>query len=182
MTRSRIGHGNRRRTWCTARPHCPRYRPALTVCLSENASEALNEYLEGIGGRDKLFEDSANALKNKKRARPSSSTPQASGKRTKRNGEHPAESDAPLSARAATWKPPPGSWEDHIANLDACEDEESGKLMVYLSWKNGQKTQHTTNVIYQRCPQKVCRISHIIIISQSRRLTHARCCNSTSGM
>lgn len=43
-----------------------------------------------------------------------------------------------------------------MANLDACEDEESGKLMVYLSWKNGQKTQHPTNVIYQRCPQKVC--------------------------
>jgi chromobox protein 1 len=41
-------------------------------------------------------------------------------------------------------------------SLDACEDEESGKLMVYLEWKNGKKTQHPTSVIYQRCPQKVC--------------------------
>lgn len=124
---------------------------------SENASEALNEYLESIGGRDKLVEDSANALKNKKRSRPSSSsTPQPTGKRSKRNGDHPEDSDPPLTAKAITWKPPPGSWEDHVANLDACEDEESGKLMVYLTWKNGQKTQHPTSVIYQRCPQKVC--------------------------
>lgn len=136
--------------------------PRLTL-PRENASEAVNEYLEGIGGRDKLFEDSANALKTKKRGRPSSSsTPQASGKRSKRNGDHPGDTEPPLSARAATWKPPPGSWEDHIANLDACEDEESGTLMVYLTWKNGQKTQHTTNVIYQRCPQKVCHARYLI--------------------
>jgi chromobox protein 1 len=127
----------------------------LTPISSENASEALNEYLASIGGREKLFEDTANALKNKKRGRPSSATPQASLKRSRKNGEHPADSEPPLSAKAATWKPPPGSWEDHVASLDACEDEESGKLMVYLTWKNGQKTQHATNVIYQRCPQKV---------------------------
>lgn len=127
----------------------------LTYVPRENASEALNEYLESIGGRDKLFAETAQALKTKKRGRASSSTPQTSGKRSKRNGDHPADSEPPLSAKAATWKPPPGSWEDHIAQLDACEDEETGKLMVYLTWKNGQKTQHETSVIYQRCPQKV---------------------------
>ncbi|KAG7286060.1 hypothetical protein NEMBOFW57_008363 [Staphylotrichum longicolle] len=133
--------------------------------LVENASEALNEYLESIGGRDKLFEDSANALKNKKRSRPSSSsTPQPTGKRSKRNGDHPEDSDPPLTAKAITWKPPPGSWEDHVANLDACEDEESGKLMVYLTWKNGQKTQHPTSVIYQRCPQKMKQNDVIAVI------------------
>ena len=107
-----------------------------------------------------MFEDSASALKNKKRGRPSSSTPQANGKRSKRNGTHPEDTEPPLSAKAVTWKPPPGSWEDHIANLDACEDEDSNSLMVYLTWKNGQKTQHTTSVIYQRCPQKVCCIPY----------------------
>ncbi|KAK3295135.1 uncharacterized protein B0H64DRAFT_394344 [Chaetomium fimeti] len=126
--------------------------------LIDNASDALNEYLQSIGGRDKLYEDSANALKNKKRGRPSSSTPQASGKRSRRNGDHPADEEPPLSAKAVTWKPPPGSWEEHIDHLDACEDEVSGNLMVYLTWKNGHKTQHSTKVIYQRCPQKVCYV------------------------
>jgi chromobox protein 1 len=60
-----------------------------------------------------------------------------------------------VTAQKATWKPPAGSWEDQIKDLDACEDEESGKLMVYLTWINGQKTQHETSVIYKRCPQKV---------------------------
>lgn len=146
---------------------------------SANASEALNEYFLSIGGREKLLEDTTNALKGKKRSRPStSSTPQASGKRSRRNGDHPADSEPPLSAKAAVWKPPPGSWEDHVAHLDACEDEESGKLMVYLTWKNGHKTQHETNVIYQRCPQKVCECAGI---SDTRKLTHSRCYNSTRG-
>ncbi|GAB1315703.1 Heterochromatin protein one [Madurella fahalii] len=136
--------------------------------LTENASEALNEYFESIGGRERLFADTANALKSKKRNRQSSSTPQASEKRSKRNGNHPADSEAPLSAKAASWKPPPGSWEDHIAQLDACEDEETGKLMVYLTWKNGHKTQHETQVIYQRCPQKMLQFyeRHVRIIKR----------------
>ncbi|KAK4111433.1 hypothetical protein N656DRAFT_790496 [Canariomyces notabilis] len=135
--------------------------------LIENASEALNEYLESIGGREALIRETEQALKTKKRGRPSSSsTPQPGSKRSKRNGDHPADSEPPLSARAATWKPPPGSWEDHIAQLDACEDEESGKLMVYLTWKNGHKTCHETGVIYQRAPQKMLQFyeRHIRIV------------------
>ncbi len=131
----------------------------LVFSSSENASEVLNEYLETIGGRAKLFEDSAKALKTKKRSRASSSTPQAassgSGKRSRKNNGYQDDSEPPLSAKAVTWKPPPGSWEEHVAHLDACEDEESGSLVVYLTWKNGKKTQHSTQVVYQRCPQKV---------------------------
>ncbi|KAH6843133.1 hypothetical protein B0I37DRAFT_213037 [Chaetomium sp. MPI-CAGE-AT-0009] len=136
--------------------------------LIDNASDALNEYLESIGGRDKLYEDSANALKTKKRGRPSSSTPQASGKRSRKNGDHPTDEEPPLSAKTATWKPPPGSWEEHIDHLDACEDEVSGNLMVYLTWKNGHKTQHPTKVIYQRCPQKMLQFyeQHVRIIKR----------------
>jgi chromobox protein 1 len=133
----------------------PRLGFALTHPFRENASEALNEYLESIGGREKLLEETAKVLKIKKRGRPSSSTPQPAQKRSRRNGDHPADSDPPLSAKAAIWKPPPGSWEDHIAQLDACEDEVTHKLVVYVTWKNGHKTQHETSVIYQRCPQKV---------------------------
>lgn len=121
----------------------------------DNSKDILEEYLASIGGREALFAETTTALKTKKRGR-QSSTPQTSGKRSRReNGTHPADSDRPASAEAAVWRPPPGSWENDIADLDACEDEETGKLMVYLTWKNGKKTQHETPVIYQRCPQKV---------------------------
>ncbi|KAK4105271.1 chromo domain-like protein [Parathielavia hyrcaniae] len=142
--------------------------------LTENASEALSEYFESIGGRDKLYEDTANALKAKKRGR-ASSTPQASTKRSKRNGEHPSDTEPPASVKAATWKPPPGSWENHIVSLDACEDEESGKLMVYLEWKNGKKTQHPTSVIYQRCPQKMLQFyeQHVRIVKREHDMDSA---------
>ena len=121
----------------------------------ENASSILDDYLASIGGRDKLYEDPSIAMKGKKRGRPSSSTPSATGKRLKKTGEHPADTEMPATAKAVTWKPPAGSWEHEVAALDACEDEDSGKLMVYLTWKNGYKTQHETSVVYKHCPQKV---------------------------
>lgn len=37
-----------------------------------------------------------------------------------------------------------------------CQDENDGSFIVYLTWKNGKKTQHPKEVIYRRCPQKVC--------------------------
>ncbi|KAK3939073.1 hypothetical protein QBC46DRAFT_388748 [Diplogelasinospora grovesii] len=139
--------------------------------LRENASVVLEEYFERIGGREKLFEDTAKALKSKKRGRPSVGTPSSGGggKRAKKNSDQtstPADTPPPASAVIAKWKPPAGSWEDHIASLDACEDEDTGRLMVYLTWKNGQKTQHETSVIYARCPQKMLQFyeRHIRIV------------------
>ncbi len=125
--------------------HCPR---------RENASSVLEEYFAKLGGREKLFEETATALRGKKRGRPGSSTPTTNGKKAKKNG-HPLDEEAPRTARVEQWRPPAGLWEEHIAQLDAFEDEETGKLMVYLTWKNGHKTQHETSVIYKRCPQKV---------------------------
>jgi len=131
-----------------------------------DASEILKEYLEGIGGREKLSEQTQAALKTKKRGRPSSSAASIA-KRSKKNGDVDSDTSS-LAVRPALWKPPSGSWEDHIAQLDACEDEESGKLMVYLTWKNGHKTQHDTAVIYQRCPQKMLQFyeRHVRIIKR----------------
>jgi chromobox protein 1 len=103
-----------------------------------------------------MLEEVKQALKNKKRGRTDPDTPTSTTKRSRKNGTHPIESTPPATAQPA-WKPPAGSWEDDIADLDACEDEETGKLMVYLTWKNGHKTQHETSVIYKRCPQKVSR-------------------------
>lgn len=132
----------------------PPLLPLTRICR-QNASLILTEYLESIGGRDQLFAGNAAALKGKKRGRASTGGGAQAGKRSRKNGDHPSDEEPPQTARAATWKPPAGSWEDHIAQLDACEDEETGKLMVYLTWKNGHKTQHETSIIYQRCPQKV---------------------------
>lgn len=135
------------------------YADMPSLLYREGASERLKEYFIKIGGREKIFEAAAAAQKSKKRGRPSSNsgTPQvSSNKRSRNNGDHPLDSDEPQTAKNAAWKPPAGSWEEHIAQLDACEDEDTHKLMVYLTWKNGHKTQHTTDVIYKRCPQKVC--------------------------
>ena len=112
-----------------------------------------------------MFEEIKNGLKNKKRGRPSAGTPARAGKRSRRD-DHPRNSTPPATTRKAEWKPPAGSWEEEIASLDACEDEETGKLMVYLTWKNGHRTQHETGVIYKRCPQKVSKIRSCLIVFQ----------------
>ncbi|KAI1324369.1 hypothetical protein F5Y16DRAFT_381284 [Xylariaceae sp. FL0255] len=122
--------------------------------LKENATQVLEEYLESVGGRDKIIEESQTALKSKKRGRPSAGSAAVNGTKRRRNESHPDSATPPASATKA-WKPPAGSWEDDVESIDACQDEQTGKLVVYLTWKNGRKTQHDTKVIYQRCPQKM---------------------------
>ncbi|GJC96636.1 Chromo domain-containing protein [Colletotrichum higginsianum IMI 349063] len=138
--------------------------------LKEGASEILEEYLRKLGGREALFEEKSKAKSTKKRGRPSgaSSTPSATGKRSRHNG-HPSESTPPASAREAkskAWTLPSGSWEEEVESIDACEDEESGSLIIYLNWRNGQKTKHSKEVVYKRCPQKMLQFyeRHIRII------------------
>lgn len=111
----------------------------------------MEEYLKKIGGREAIFEQSEKAARGKKRGRQPGSQP--ASKRARNNGVHPAETAPPATKKK--WTPPSGSWEDDIENIDACEEEGSGKLVVYLNWKNGQKTKHETTVIYKKCPQKV---------------------------
>lgn len=149
----------------------------------ESASDVLEEYLESIGGRDKVFEDVDKALKTKKRGRqPGSSTPNAApAKRSRKNGTHPADTTPPASAKEAEWKVPTGSWEDAVESIDACQDEEKGDLIIYLTWKNGKKTQHPKEVIYRRCPQKV----GVLLLICQRRTQHTdmlmhRCFASTN--
>lgn len=62
---------------------------------------------------------------------------------------------------------PSGSWEEDVESIDACQDEVSGALVIYLNWKNGQKTKHPTEVVYKRCPQKV---SSPIVYSRGQTL------------
>ncbi|RCI15766.1 hypothetical protein L249_2755 [Ophiocordyceps polyrhachis-furcata BCC 54312] len=140
--------------------------------LRESASEILVEYYKRIGGRDSIFEESQAASRGKKRGRGATGTP-ASTKRPRKNGLHPADSTPPASAKK--WNPPAGSWEDEIESIEAFEDEGSGKLAVYLIWKNGKKTKHDTSVIYKKCPQKMLQFyeRHVKIIRDDNQATAA---------
>lgn len=139
--------------------------------LTENANDILEAYLEAHGGEEKILEDSEKGIKGKKRGRPPAGAA-AAGKR--RKADHPGNSTPPVSTKV--WKPPAGSWEDDVDTIDACHDENSGKLIVYLTWKNGQKTQHETKVIYQRCPQKVSLgKTHMGQLYTPRKTTDASC-------
>lgn len=137
-----------------------------SVVPRENAAEILSEYLASVGGRDKIFEETDEAKKSKKRGRPTGGGTPTSGKRSKRDS-HPGSETPPASASAQkSWKTPAGSWEEHVASIDACHDENTGKLVVYLTWKNGNKTQHGTETIYTRCPQQMLRFyeRHVKIV------------------
>ncbi|KAF7553857.1 hypothetical protein G7Z17_g3350 [Cylindrodendrum hubeiense] len=138
--------------------------------LKESAEEILDIYFDSIGGRDKIFEESTKAAKTKKRRRTTNGgTPSTTTKRSRHNGVHPAETTPPATAKK--WSPPAGSWEDEIETIDACEDEGSGKLIVYLIWKNGQKTKHNTDIIYKKCPQKMLHFyeRHVKIIRDEKK-------------
>lgn len=121
----------------------------------ETASEVLDEYLEKVGGRQAVIDETARAAQTKKRGRQSSGANAGEAKRRRKSENHPRSTTPPATAKK--WGPPSGSWEDEIEDIDACEEESSGKLMVYLNWKNGQKTKHETAVVYKKCPQKVSR-------------------------
>ena len=122
----------------------------------ENASAILDAYLDSVGGRDAIFAETAKVENTKKRGRKSVGESTASKKaRKEKDKDHPATLSPPASAKAAKWKPPPGNWDDQIREVDAAQDETTGKLVVYLTWDNGQKTKHPTETVYKRCPQKV---------------------------
>lgn len=163
-------------------------RPANEKPRREGAEVILERYLAEHGGRDQIIQDTEEAVKTKKRGRKSAGA--EPNKRSRRNG-HPADTTPPAgAARAGAWQPPAGSWEDHIDSIDACEDEATGKLVVFLNWKNGKKTKHPTEVVYRRCPQKV---GHAPLLSdrepRNRRGVSSklanwmyRCCDSTKTM
>ncbi|KAH7367633.1 heterochromatin protein one [Plectosphaerella cucumerina] len=138
--------------------------------LIEGAAEILEEYYKTHGGKDTIIEQSGRAKSGKKRPRGSTGGPAPAGAKRRRNGA--ANGSPPASGTANAWKPPSGSWEDEIETIDACEDEESGKLIVYLNWKAGHKTKHTTDVIYKRCPQKMLQFyeKHIRIIKNAQEV------------
>ena len=136
------------------------YWAVLIIVLSATATKVLDEYLSSIGGKEAVlaaWENKKGEKKGKKRGRPSTGAdgPNGSAKKTKKIG-HPAATTPPSSAKAAEFKPPTGSWEEDVVGIDACEGPE-GAIVVYLTWKGGQKSQHPTAQVYKRCPQRVSK-------------------------
>jgi len=164
------GEPSVRRSWLRSR--CCHWYFVLTVVLflffrRGSASAILEEYFESIGGRDKLYDETSKALKTKKRGRPAASTPSGtSAKKARKNGDHPADSDPPAALTKKQWKPPAGSWENDVQTVDMYRDE-NGNLMIYLTWKNGEKTQHAAKQAYQRCPQKVFPLEDLSVRCRS---------------
>ena len=155
MTRHRTAHGSQRRICCD---HPPSGQYYLTnIIHRETASKILTEYLAGVGGKEALLEEWADkkekAKGGKKRSRASTGTEtNGTGKKGKKG--HPKDASPPVSALKAEWKPPTGSWEEHVTGIDACEGSDNN-VVVYLTWKGGHKTQHPLAAVYKRCPQKV---------------------------
>ncbi|KAJ6436619.1 chromobox protein 1 [Purpureocillium lavendulum] len=116
---------------------------------------ALEEYFDQVGGREKIWKESEITTSRKKIARGPRSNFSTAGKT----------SNMP-STTAAEWTPPAGSWEDEIDSITGFDDENGGKLTVYLAWKNGKKTRHTTTVVHSKCPQKMLQWyeKHVVII------------------
>ncbi|RDW85495.1 hypothetical protein BP5796_03820 [Coleophoma crateriformis] len=132
----------------------------------ETASEMVETYMNSIGGREALLEafnrkKAAGSMK-KKRGRQSNGAIDKEHKKAKKNG-HPASSTPPASVDLSNFKPPPGNWEDQVVGIDACEGTQ-GNIQVFLTWKNGAKTQHHLDIVYRRCPQKMLKFyeSHLV--------------------
>ncbi|KAH8816062.1 hypothetical protein F5884DRAFT_207431 [Xylogone sp. PMI_703] len=135
----------------------------------QTASKILNDYLEKVGGRDHLFEEweekRAKAKSAKKRGRPRADTKEESANGSKRGRKrHPASTSPPASSsKSGSFKPPSGSWEDEVVEIDACEGHD-GKITVFLTWEGGHRTQHPASQVYHRCPQKMLKFyeSHLV--------------------
>lgn len=126
----------------------------------ETAPQILNDYLASLGGKEAIMEAHEEKLeaakKGKKRARSSTGvdTPSNGTKRGRKGkNDHPLDTTPPASA-SREFAPPTGNWEEEVRDIDACEGKD-GKPIVFVTWKNGNKSQHPLAQIYKRCPQKM---------------------------
>ncbi|EJT80636.1 heterochromatin protein one [Gaeumannomyces tritici R3-111a-1] len=124
--------------------------------LRGTADTILDDYLNKFGGMQGLYKAGEKATKGKKRGRPSTSGAPSSTKKSRANGGAAVDSDASETRKPGAWKPPAGSWEDQIDHVDMTRDT-SGDLIVWLTWKNGEKSQHKAQQAYTRAPQKMLK-------------------------
>ncbi|KAI8710619.1 Chromo domain-containing protein [Fusarium sp. LHS14.1] len=133
--------------------------------LKVAGDEILDKYFDTIGGRLEI-KRSTRAVKTKVRKRTITGTSTTKSTRFRQNYGHGT--DETFHMITSKWSPPSGLWEDEIEMISACEEDDDGKLIVYLIWKNGQKTKHDTKVIYKKCPQKMLQFyeAHVKIIEK----------------
>lgn len=136
----------------------------------ESAIDVVNEYIDGVGGREALAK--APKAGGKKRGRKSTNgadTPasvpgsqQKNGKRARKlESEDPKQEESPGPSQP---KLPPGNWEDLISTIDTMERQVGG-LYILLTFKNGQRIKQPASVVYKRCPQRMLQFyeSHLSI-------------------
>lgn len=157
------------------------YHARLTYNDRDSAPDILKAYHAEEGTRQSILEaweedGRPSQKKKKKRGRVSEGVNvSGSAKKAKKNG-HPRNSTPPASAKVKDFEPPQGSWEEEVVEIDAQQGEE-GSVLVYLTWRGGQKTSHPLPQVYKRCPQKVRDISDIKVKLAN---IQTRCWDSTS--
>ncbi|KAL3421724.1 Chromo domain-containing protein 2 [Phlyctema vagabunda] len=133
--------------------------------LMETATDIVLAYLEKHGGREAILEEfnakNTETATKRKRGRQSNGT--GSAKKPKKEISHPRSGSPPASLAEKKFTPPKGNWEEEVVGIDACEGGE-GKVVVYLTWQSGDKSQHPLHQVYKRCPQKMLKFyeSHLV--------------------
>lgn len=130
----------------------------------ETAAKMLNEYLASVGGKEQIFaqweekkaEDAAKKSKKRSRASSGVDTPTNGAKKGRKSKNHPLDTTPPRSNEHVGFVPPTGNWEEQVEGIDACEGAD-GKPIVYITWKDGNKSQHPLAQVYKRCPQKMLK-------------------------
>ena len=118
--------------------------------MREFDDDILKEYFAAIGGRPK---EPGRMAGTKRRVPTSKHDPDTTPKRLRRSKAHVT--DESLLATTEKWKPPSGSWEDEVEKIDGGEEDDNGKLIIRLIWKNGREAKHDAQVVYKKCPQMV---------------------------
>lgn len=150
--------------------------------IRKDVPSLLKRYLKKIGGRRAITTTPhERSPTSKGRSRPRCPRVSAQAPKQPHQLGHTGTPLAPQQ-KCQVWKPPPGSWEDEIESIDACEplgscDGRGNKeLTVFVTWNNGQKTRHSMSTLYWKCPRKV---RQLYIIAVTGTDMGRSCCIST---
>lgn len=144
---------------------------------SENAKEAVDEYIKKLGGppqdpkdekkknkkRKSRASSAATSLKQDDSEAEAAATTSTTKKKARQSTGRASTGATPGAAAAAEnklpdWVPKTKSWEDAVESIDTImrdPEDPKGPLFVYLNWTNGHKSRVSTEMANKRCPQKV---------------------------
>jgi chromobox protein 1 len=57
----------------------------------------------------------------------------------------------------AAWMPLKEDWEPQVVKVDAVERDESGKLLAYILFSNGEQTCVGMDKVHRHCPRSMLR-------------------------